>query len=78
MEISQEVKQMNDDIVDRLVAYRKRLQMTQQDIANATGIHRANIARMENKKNISTLESLQKYAKSVGVELKIELKDNFE
>ena len=61
MEVSQEVKQMNDEIVDRLVAYRKALQMTQQDVSNVTGIQRSNIARMESKKNIATLESLQKY-----------------
>ena len=66
---------MNDEIVDRLVAYRKALQMTQQDVSNVTGIQRSNIARMESKKNIATLESLQKYAKCVGERLRIELKE---
>ena len=45
--IEQEAKQMNDEIVDRLIAYRKHMKLTQQDIADATGIQRANIARIE-------------------------------
>ena len=73
MNINLEVKQLNDEIVDRLVAYRKALNMTQKDVSEVTGIQRANIARLEGKKNIATLDSLQRYAKSLGLEMKIEL-----
>ena len=69
------VKKLNDDIVDRLIAYRKAIRMTQQDVSEATGIRRANIARIEGKKYVATLESLQKYANSMGLELQIELKE---
>lgn len=69
----QEAKQKNDELIDRLVAYRKKLKMTQQDIADITGIKRANIARLEGKKFLASSESLIKYAKSVGCELRIEL-----
>lgn len=71
--IEQEAKQMNDEIVDRLIAYRKYLKLTQQDIADATGIQRANIARIEGKKSMASLESLKKYARSLGLELWFEM-----
>lgn len=71
--IEQEAKQMNDEIVDRLIAYRKHLKLTQQDIADATGILRANIARIESKKSMASLESLKKYARSLGFELRFEM-----
>ena len=68
-------KMLNDEIVDRLVAYRKAIRMTQQDVSEATGIQRANVARIEGKKYTATLESLQKYANCMGLELQIELKE---
>ena len=71
--IEQEAKQMNDEIVDRLIAYRKHMKLTQQDIADATGIQRANIARIERKKSMASLESLKKYARSLGFELWFEM-----
>ena len=48
--IEKDSKRITDDIVDQLVAYRKKLKLTQQDIADATGMKRANIARIELKK----------------------------
>ena len=70
-----EVKKVSDNIVDRLVRYRKQLHMTQQDIADATGIQRANIARIEGKKHAVTLESLVKYASCLNMELCLELRE---
>ena len=49
--IEKDSKRITDDIVDQLIAYRKQLKLTQQDIADATGMKRANIARIELKKN---------------------------
>ena len=63
--IEKDSKQITDGIVDQLVAYRKKLKLTQQDIADATGIKRANIARLELKKNEASLDSLVRYAKSM-------------
>ena len=71
--IEKESKRFTDDIVDRLVTYRKKLKLTQQDIADATGMKRANIARIELKKNEASLDSLVRYAKSMKLELSIEL-----
>ena len=71
--IEKDSKRITDDIVDQLVAYRKKLKLTQQDIADATGIKRANIARIELKRNEATLDSLVRYAKSMGLDLSVEL-----
>ena len=71
--IEKDSKRITDDIVDQLIAYRKQLKLTQQDIADATGIKRANIARLELKKNEASLDSLVRYAKSMGLDLSIEL-----
>ena len=71
--IEKDSKRITDDIVDQLVAYRKKLKLTQQDIADATGIKRANIARLELKKNEASVDSLVRYAKSIELDLSIEL-----
>lgn len=68
-------KHITDDIVDQLVIQRKKLKMTQQDIANATGIQRANVARIELKKNEASLESLVRFAESVGMKISITLEE---
>ena len=71
--IEKDSKRITDDIVDQLIAYRKKLKLTQQDIADATGIKRANIARLELKKNEASLDSLVRYAKSMELGLSLEL-----
>ena len=71
--IEKESKRITDDIVEQLIAYRKRLKFTQQDIADATGIKRANIARLELKKNEASLDSLVRYARSMKLDLSVQL-----
>ena len=71
--IEKDSKRITDNIVDQLIAYRKQLKLTQQDIADASGIKRANIARLELKKNEASLDSLVRYAKSMKMDLLIEL-----
>lgn len=67
--IEEEAKRMSDEIVDLLITYRKKLNMTQQDVADATGIQRTNIARLESKRYTASVESLKKYAKCLGYSL---------
>lgn len=74
LDIEVEVKKTTDSIVDKLVQYRKKQGLTQQDIADATGIHRANIARIEGKKNVVSLDSLTKYAKCMNLELSFDVR----
>lgn len=73
--IEQQTKRLSDDIVDQLVVYRKRLKLTQQDVADATGMKRANIARIEGKKYAATLESLMKYAQCMNLKLTLQLEE---
>lgn len=70
-----EAKRMSDDLVDKLVSYRRQLNMTQQDVADATGIKRANIARIEGKKFLVSWESLLKYAECLNLDVCVELKE---
>ena len=71
--IEKDSKRITDDIVDQLIAYRKRLKLTQKDIADATGMKRANVARIELKKNEVSLDSLVRYARSMELDLAVEL-----
>ena len=58
-----------------LYAVFDNLNMTQQDVADATGIQRANIARIESKKHAITLESLIKYANCLNCDICFELQE---
>ena len=71
--IEKDSKRITDAIVDQLIAYRKQLNLTQKDIADATGMKRANIARIERKKNEASLDSLVRYARSMKLDLSMEL-----
>jgi len=75
MNVELEAKQMSDKLVDTLICYRKKLNMTQQNVADATGIKRANIARIEGKKFLVSWESLLKYAECLNMDVNIELKE---
>lgn len=63
------------NIVDELIAERKRLGLTQQDIADRTGMKAPNITRIESCKFIPTLDVLERYAMAVGKKLSFELED---
>lgn len=63
------------DIVAELVAERKRLGLTQQDIADRTGMKAPNVTRIESCKFTPTLDVLERYAMAVGKKLKFELVD---
>ena len=60
-------------IVDELIAERKRQGLTQQDIADRTGMKAPNITRIESCRFTPTLEVLERYARAVGKQLKFDL-----
>lgn len=66
-------KRISDKVIDQLIAIRKANHITQQDIANATGMQRANIARIEGKRYAPTLDVLARYAECLGVELEMRI-----
>lgn len=69
--IEKNARHITDAVVDQLVACRKELKMTQQDVADATGIQRSNVARLELKKNGASLDSLERIARCLGLRLNI-------
>lgn len=60
-------------LIDQLIDVRKKKHLTQQDIADATGMKRGNIARIESKKYVPTLEVLMRYADCMGYTISINL-----
>lgn len=61
-------------LIDQLIALRKEKNLTQQDVADASGMCRANIARIERKKYTPTLDVLMRYANCLGYDIKLSLK----
>lgn len=74
-EVGEEVKAFANHIIDVLINERKRQGMTQQEIADITGMRAPNITRIESRKYTPTLDVLVRYAKAVGKELHFELVD---
>ena len=70
-----ETKVFANQIVKSLIAERKRQGLTQQEIADITGMKAPNVTRIESCKFIPTLEVLMRYAKALGKEIHFALDD---
>ena len=73
--IEVETKAFANQIVKSLIAERKRQGLTQQEIADITGMKAPNVTRIESCKFIPTLEVLMRYANAVGKEICFTLED---
>lgn len=73
--IEVETKAFANQIVKSLIAERKRQGLTQQEIADITGMKAPNVTRIESCKFIPTLEVLMRYAKALGKEIHFALDD---
>jgi len=73
--IEVETKAFANQIVKSLIAERKRQGLTQQEIADITGMKAPNVTRIESCKFTPTLEVLMRYAKAVGKEICFTLED---
>lgn len=69
------VRNLAKDIVYELVVERKKQGLTQQKIAESTGMKTSNVTRVESCKNIPTMDVLIRYAEALGKKIHIELKD---
>ena len=74
-EFGEEVKAFANHLIDVLIDERKRQGMTQQEVADITGMKAPNITRIESRKYTPTLDVLVRYANAVGKELHFELVD---
>lgn len=70
-----EKKAFAKSIVRALVAERKRKGLTQQDIADRTGMKAPNVTRIESCKFTPTLDVLERYAEAIGKKIQFELVD---
>ena len=70
--------ELSAQIIKELVEERHRLGMTQQDIADITGILPSNLARLESGGRVPTMVVLQKYASAVGKHIELKICDGVE
>jgi len=57
------------ELVAQLIVRRKNLGITQQELAEMTGLKQAAIARLENEGAIPRLDTLEKVAKALGMKV---------
>ncbi|MBQ2986671.1 MAG: helix-turn-helix transcriptional regulator [Tyzzerella sp.] len=67
--IEEKMEIVRDMLVDALLAYRKKLKMTQRDIAKATGIPLWEIQRIERKQGKAPFDQIIKYAEVMGIDI---------
>lgn len=73
--VKDQKKAIREDVIREIVALRKSMKLTQQDIADATGIQRPNIARIESRKNTPSIDVLVRCAAAVGKRVVVTLED---
>lgn len=77
-EIQERTLEQSAELIRQLVEERQRQGMTQQDVADITGILSPNLARLEGGKRVPTLVVLQKYASALGKHIELKLCDGAE
>lgn len=60
------------DIIQTMINTRKRLNLTQQELSDRTGITQADISRIERGTRNPSLNMLKRLAKGMGMQLKVE------
>lgn len=68
-----EENQFEYDIMKMLVMARCEKNLTQQQLAERSGVRQSNISRIENGSCVPSIATLQALAKGLGKKLKIEL-----
>ena len=69
--------QKSSKVIEELIEERRRQGLTQQDLADMTGILAPNLARLESRR-VPTLVVLQKYASALGMHIEVKLCDGTE
>lgn len=79
-EFKNEIAEAYDEKISALIgelrAQRKEMGISQQDVADATGMKAPNVNRIETRKVIPSLEVLMRYAAALGYDVEITLKKN--
>ena len=73
--IQKRMQETSTGIIKELVEERHRQKLTQQELADITGILPSNLARFENGTRIPTLIVLEKYAAALGKHIELRISD---
>ena len=73
--IQEKVLHQSSEIIQSLVEERNNQKMTQQELADITGIRSSNLARFEKGDRSPTLLMLEKYANALGKHIEIKIGD---
>ena len=73
--IQKRMQETSTGIIKELVEERHRQKLTQQELADITGILPSNLARFENGTRIQTLIVLEKYAAALGKHIELRKSD---
>lgn len=71
--VERQKERVKNQILTSYIKLRKERGITQQEIADRTGIKRTNVARIESGRNAPTIEVLVKLAAALDMELEIRL-----
>lgn len=74
--IEAQQKDTRKSVIDQYVSYRKKLGMTQAELARRAGVPRTNITRFEGGSYNPSLEMMVRIAAALGMKLQIELVKN--
>ena len=66
-------ERVKNDILESYIAIRKNRGITQQQIADYTGMQRTNVVRIESGRYLPTLEVLIKLAAALDMDLEVKL-----
>lgn len=71
--VEKQKERVKNQILTSYINLRKERGITQQEIADRTGIKRTNVTRIESGRNAPTIEVLVKLAAALDMELEIRL-----
>ena len=74
--IESQQKDTRKSVIDQYISYRKKLGMTQAELARRAGVQRTNITRFEGGSYNPSLEMMVRIAAALGMKLQIELVEN--
>lgn len=69
--IEMQKNRVKEQIINQYITIRKEKGLSQEKVAELSGIARTNIIRIEAKRNIPTIEILTKLAEAIDMELEV-------
>lgn len=71
--VEMQKERVKNDILESYIAIRKKRGITQQQIADYTGMQRTNVVRIESGRYLPTIEVLIKLAAALDMDLEVKL-----